>query len=436
MSKAAPAGPTGRKDNLALPSITMVVILICGLSLLTACEKHSTTSSELPANSTVPAALKKPSGAVDEIILTEIADRNARISAEPLHLMKYQRDIKTTGEIKADENRVFHINSMVAGRVFEDRVKLGDIIKEGQVLALVQNIEVVRIYGDYIHQKHQNEVQIRQVISKSELAKTTLDRVTQLANDGIAPQKDVLAAQNACDQLAIELKGVREHQTHLVSETQALLAAYGKTLRASDEDGSKIDNESPMIAPRGGVVIKKNITKGDVVNSTEPLYVVADLSSVWLDITIYDKDLAYIQVGESISFTSDSLPGKVFKGKIDYIQPVAGDSTRTFLARASLPNPGLALKPGMFGTALIHTSKSENLPYVPDSAVQRYGDETFVFEETGVDRYRKRKVELGDRILDGYLVKSGISDGQRIVVNGSLSLKAELLKRLNPDQQE
>ncbi len=171
----------------------------------------------------------------------------------------------------------------------------------------------------------------------------------------------------------IELKGVREHQTHLISETQALLGAYGKTLRASDEDGSNIDNKSPMTAPRGGVVIKKNITMGDVVNSSEPLYVVADLSSVWLDSTIYDKDLAKIQVGESITFTSDSLPAKSFTGKIDYIQPLAGDVTRTFIARASLPNPSLALKPGMFGTALIHTSKSENLPYIPDSAIQRYG---------------------------------------------------------------
>ena len=86
----------------------------------------------------------------------------------------------------------------------------------------------------------------------------------------------------------------------------------------------------------------------------------------------------------------------------------------------------------MFGTALIHTSKSENLPYIPDSAIQRYGGETFVFEEVGANRYHKRTIILGDRILDGFLAKSGISDGQRLVVNGSLALKAELLKRLNP----
>ena len=135
------------------------------------------------------------------------------------------------------------------------------------------------------------------------------------------------AAQNVYDQLDIERKGVLEHQTHLISETQALLSAYGKTLRAADEDGSKIDNVSPMISPRPGVVIKKNITLGDVVNSTEPLYVVADLSSVWLDITIYDKDLANVQVGETMNFISDSLPGRNFAGKIDYIQPLAGDAT-------------------------------------------------------------------------------------------------------------
>jgi len=162
---------------------------------------------------------------------------------------------------------------------------------------------------------------------------------------------------------------------------------------------------------------------------------VADLSSVWLDITIYDKDLSNIQVGETITFTSDSLPNHVFNGKIDYIQPLAGDATRTFLARASLPNPALALKPGMFGTALIHTSKSENLPYVPDSAIQRYGDDTFLFEEVGTNHYQKHKIVLGDRIADGFLAKSGIADGQRVVTTGSLALKAELLKRLAPEQE-
>jgi cobalt-zinc-cadmium efflux system membrane fusion protein len=418
-------------------SSILLTLLSCCLSLLTltACEKQNATELKAPVKTPASIESKKSAFAIDEIVLSDSANQNAMISSEPAHMMKYQQDIKTTGEIKADENRVFHINSMVNGRVLKDNVNLGDIIHQGQVLALVQNIEVARIYGDYVHQKHQNEVQIHQLMSKMDLAKSILDRNSQLFSEGIAPQKDVLSSQNALDQLSIELKGVREHQTHLVSETQALLSAYGKTIRASDEDGSKIDNVSPMIAPRSGVVIKKNITLGDVVDSKEPLYVVADLSSVWLDITIYDKDLANVQVGETLTFTSDSLPTRVFNGKVDYIQPLAGDNTRTFLARASLPNPGLALKPGMFGTALIHTSKSDSLPYIPDSAIQRYGDETFVFEDAGANHYHKRKIVLGDRILDGYLAKSGVTGGERIVVKGSLPLKAELLKRLTPGQE-
>ncbi|MBS1997522.1 MAG: efflux RND transporter periplasmic adaptor subunit [Cyanobacteria bacterium SZAS LIN-2] len=419
---------------------TSALCIAVSFFCLTGCEqKNSALSDNSRAGSNDTGGAKTSGGAQsgldDEIVLTDIAKANAKIITEPLRLMKYQKEIKTTGEIKADENRVFHINSMVSGRVLKDNVNLGDVIHQGQVLALVQNTEVARVYGDYVHQKHQNEVQIRQLLSRLDLAKSILDRTTQLANEGIAPQKDVLAAQNACDQLSIEIKGVREHQTHLVSETQALLSAYGKSIRASDEDGSKIDNESPMVAPRGGVVIKKNVTLGDVVNSTEPLYVVADLSSVWLDITVYDKDLTDIQVGEIVTFTSDSLAGRTFTGKIDYIQPLAGDSTRTFLARVSLPNPGLALKPGMFGTAKIHTARSDNLPYVPDSAIQHYGGETFVFEEGAANHYHKRIVTLGDRILDGFLAKSGITGHEKVVVGGSLALKAELVKRLSPEKE-
>jgi cobalt-zinc-cadmium efflux system membrane fusion protein len=423
--------PKGLDQKSSLSILMALVLAIAAVGLLSGCGEKGQENSQT-TQSADAAHGKTGLGNPDEITLSDAASRNAAIACEPLRSMRYQEDIKTTGEIKADENRVFHINSMVAGRVLKDTVNLGDVIHQGQVLAQVQNIEVAKIYGEYVHQKHQNEVQIKQIESKMVLAKINLERFTQLLKEGIAPEKDVQNAQNIYDQLDIELKGVREHQTHLVSETQALLGAYGKTLRAADEDGSKIDNVSPMVAPRGGVVIKKNITLGDVVNSTEPLYVVADLSSVWLDITIYDKDLSNIQVGQTVGFTSDSLPGKHFNGRIDYIQPLAGDSTRTFIARATLPNPGLALKPNMFGSALIHTSRSENLPYLKDSAVQRYGDQTFVFEEVGRNRYHKRDVVLGDRIQDGYLAKSGVTGGETIVIAGSLALKAELLKRLAP----
>lgn len=373
--------------------------------------------------------IKSESAAPDILQLSAEAITNADISSEIVKAISYEAEIRTTGELKADENRVFHINSMVGGRISADRVNLGDFIRPGQTLCLVQNLEVAKLLGDYIHQKHANDVQVDQTLSKINLAQINVDRLSKLVEEGIAPQKDLLTAKNLLDQLKIELRGTKEHNVHLKSETEALLAAYGRKL--DNFDGHKINSESPLTAPRAGVVIKKAITLGDVVTTTEPLYVVADLSEIWLDITVYDKDLSRVVIGEAVTFTSDSLPGKKFNGHISYIQPLAGDSTRTFLARAILPNKDILLKPGMFGTAIIHTQKGETLPYLPDKTIQRYGKETFVFVDEGQGRFRKQTISLGNRILDGYLINNGINIGDRVVAKGSLTLKAELLKRLN-----
>ncbi len=366
---------------------------------------------------------------VEIIAVSPEAITNAGIKSQPIKEMSYESDIKTTGELKADENNVFHINSMVAGRITVDKVNLGDFIRQGQTLAIVQNKEVTKLIGDYIHQKHSNEIQADQLRSRLELANKNLDRLNKLSEEGIAPLKDVLTAKNQVDQLTIELRGIKEHNVHLNSETDAMLSTYGKHL--TNYDNHKIESESPLTAPRAGVVIKKSITLGDVVNTSEPLYVVADLSDIWLDVTIYDKDLAQVKIGQKVTFISDSLGGRKFDGKISYIQPLAGDASRTFLARAVLPNRQLALKPGMFGTAIIHTQRKEYLPYVADNSVQRYGKDIFVFEDLGAGKYAKRPIELGERLLDGYLVKSGIKSGALIVNSGSLTLKAEFLKRLN-----
>ncbi len=179
------------------------------------------------------------------------------------------------------------------------------------------------------------------------------------------------------------------------------------------------------------MVIQKNVTVGDVVNPSQPLYVVADLSQVWLDITVYDKDLEKIKEGEAVVFHSDSLPNSQFTGRISYIQPGAGDNTRTFLARAVLPNPHLVLKPGMFGTTKITGNNSTQRPYLPDISIQKLGNEDFVFVDKGNNLYEKRQIDLGDRLGDGYLINKGINTGEIVVGSGSFKLKSELLKAEN-----
>lgn len=398
---------------------THISLILLAAMFLHGCERHA-QSSEVPPQSVKPA----DAGSVVSIN-TKAAElsgiKSSLIVSEPGNTQ-----IKTTGEIKAAEPNVFHISCMVTGRVVADKANLGDSIKAGQVLAQVQNPEVTKVAGEYMHQLHQNEVEQKQAEAKLSLADKTFERVTQLYKEGITPQKDVLAAQSARDMIHIELQGLKEHVIHINSETRALLKQYGVQLSEA-EDIRHMPSASPLRSPKAGVIIEKSVTVGDVVDTTKPLYVVADLSTVWLDINVFDKDIGKVQVGQTALFHTDSLPGKTVTGHISYIQPQAGDN-KTFVVRAVLTNPGQTLKPGMFGQVDIITKNVSRAAYVPDSALQQFNNESFVFLDRGNGNYVKRKIELGQRIMDGYLVKSGLSVGERVVTSGALTLKAELLK--------
>ncbi len=399
----------------------LILLLQCLiLQTLTACTKVSEEAQQHALQK--PEANKTEAGIIN---LTQQARKAANIETFIVSGRSPMAEITSTGEIKADEGRVFHINSIVSGRVVKDNVSLGQMIKEGQVLAIVQNLEVSKAYADYIHQAHKNEIDIKEAQEKLDLYKKTLERAKKLFDEGIGAQKEVLAAQNQVNLTEIALKGLKEHAVHIRSEAEALLSAYGVEL--GSPDCQKVETGSPLKSPRAGVVIQKNITMGDVVTAEQPLYVVADLSQVWLDVAVYDKDLDSIKIGQKVEFSSDSLAKRTFKGSISYIPPSASN-IRTFTARAVLTNPGLVLKPGMFGRVRIENTAGKTMPYLPDSALQKYGNETFVFKVIDDKNFEKAVLSLGQRLGDGYLIDSGIKVGEQVVGQGSFALKSELLK--------
>jgi len=168
---------------------------------------------------------------------------------------------------------------------------------------------------------------------------------------------------------------------------------------------------------------------GDVVSANQVLYEVADLSRLWLDMTVYPKDLSRVHLGQRITFQSDSLAGRVFAGRVNFIQSDASEQSQIFIVRAFLDNTSHWLKPGMFGQATIEQAASQSLPFVSEDAVQTYGKETYVFVPTSREgQYRKQPIVVDDKVDGGYLVKSGLEVGQQVVSKGSFTLKAELLK--------
>lgn len=336
-----------------------------------------------------------------------------------------QNHLTTIGQVRSDENRVFHISPIDSGRVVEDRVMLGQIVRTGQVLAIIQDPALIKAQAASIHALHDNEIAIAQAKTKLSLARQNLQREQKLYEQGVSPRKDLLQASTDVKLAQTELSGLKEHQTHIQSEARAVLDIYNVKFNPRSE---KLQTGSPLKTPSGGVISRKNITVGDTVTPDQVLYEVTDLSRVWLDLTIYANEVANIKLGSLVTFQSDSLPGKVFQGRINYSQPGASQQSHTFLVRAFLDNPAYLLKPGMFGQATIRQSHSQMFPFIPTEAVQTYGKEHFVFVPLGEGRYRKQTITRGAPVGDGYLVQKGLQPGEQVVGHGSFTLKAELLK--------
>ena len=357
--------------------------------------------------------------------LSKDAVKQAEIDTTIVEELPVISQITTTGQIKANEDKRFTVNSMVTGRIIQDKVKLGDYVRQGQVVAVVQNPEVTQINAGATRELHENRIAIRQAKTRYSLAQVNYVREKRLYSQGISPQKDLIQAQADLAIAKDDLANVNERVTHIKSEARAMLGTYGVSANLNSET---LISSSPITAIRSGVITKKNITVGSVVSPDQVLYEISDMKELWLDITLYSNQIAQISEHQAVIFKSDSFPGKEFSGKIDYIQPSSDEPSQTFVARAFINNSLGLLKPGMFGQIIIKSNVKQNKPFVPDSAIQKYGKEVFVFYDLGGGKYKKQVVELGEKSEGGYFINKGVNVGDKIVANGSFTIKAELLK--------
>lgn len=361
----------------------------------------------------------------DIISLNKKAIESAGIASDVVKELPVVVQIKTTGQVKTNEDKRYTLNAINSGRIVQDNVKLGEHVTKGQVVAEIQNPEVIKINSTALKELHENRIAISQAQTRLGLAKSNYVRENKLYKEGISPQKDLLQAKSDMILAQNEVKMLQERSVHIKNETRELLKVYGVNANLNSET---LRTTSPITAIRSGVITKKNITIGSVVTPEQVLYEVQDLSQLWIDITLYSDDIAKIKEKQTVKFYADTYPNKEFKGVIDYIQPTTDEPTQTFKARTFIDNSLGLLKPGMFGTIIIDSDVKMNKPFVPDSAIQRYGKEVFVFYDLGDGKYKKQNIELGEKDEGGYFVNSGISANDKIVVKGSFTLKAEMLK--------
>jgi membrane fusion protein, heavy metal efflux system len=211
-----------------------------------------------------------------------------------------------------------------------------------------------------------------------------------------------------------------------------LLGLTDEDLRNLDRNHT-IRSHVPVLAPFDGRVIARNLTKGEVVETTEKLFVVADLSDVWVTAVIPEKDIPYIRpdltgAGQSVEVHVAAYPDQIFQGRITYVGDVLDPATRTMRLRLELPNPERKLKPAMYASVRVYSEPEPNVLLIPEGAVQRDRDRHFVFVQRDQAVFEVRDVKLGSSNGRDIKVLDGLLEGESIVTKGSFVLKSELLR--------
>jgi membrane fusion protein, copper/silver efflux system len=177
-------------------------------------------------------------------------------------------------------------------------------------------------------------------------------------------------------------------------------------------------------SPVNGVVIEKNVLGGQKIMNGEALYKVADLSIVWIEGEVFERDLPAVRVGMTVTTEFDALPGELREGRIAYLYPTLNPDTRTARIRVALPNPGMRLKPGMYATIRIR-GVSSNAVSVPRSALLSTGERNLVFVRRKDGMLEPRSVSIGESTEDRTRIISGVSVGETVVASATFLVDAE-----------
>src|SRR6266699_485378 len=317
-----------------------------------------------------------------------------------------------TGVVQANTYKETPVVSLVGGIVRSVGPELGQNVKRAQRVAVVFSNELADAQSRFL----------TAVAALDEHHRHHL-RTIKLVEIGAASRQD----------LEMSTSQYREAESNVANLRQKLLL-LGMTAQRIDalNSTSQISSEVTVPSPSSGTVTSRTVNPGEVIEANKELMRVTDLSTVWVVGQVYEKDLATVRVGSGANITSDAYPGRVFRGRLSYVDPKIDPATRTAQVRIELANPGQALKIGMYvNVAFGALGVSEKMtPVVPKDAVQSIDNQQLVFIATDkANEFVVRPLHLGPESNGFYPVREGLSTGDRVVTQGSFLLRAEWIKQ-------
>ena len=386
---------------------TLQTILFVTLLALVQIGCNKTPPATSAANAS-PSPAATPSGAIETQIVTQQSIAGV---------------IPATGKILVPENRIAVIGPVNEGRIVRLYAGQGTRVRKGQKLADLESADIDEAEADYLKAQADYENALRSSAAEVKLAQQSYDRNKLLYEQKITAGKNLQSAEH-------DLEVAKATAENSVNGTKAALTAarrklliLGLNVATIDALAKKTDLAATfsLNSPIDGIVVERNATVGASVGTDANVFKIIDLSQVWVDANVFEKDLQRVRTGQEVKLTVPAFPQTTFSGRVIFVDSVVDPDTRTVKVRTEVANPDGRLKPDMFANVQIVTDVNRAAISVPQSAVLNDEGKTIVFVADG-NTFDKRQVQAGIQDNDRVEIIDGLKAGDKVVVKGNYLL--------------
>ncbi|MGQ0557609.1 MAG: efflux RND transporter periplasmic adaptor subunit [Nitrospiraceae bacterium] len=348
--------------------------------------------------------------------ITLSAEESSRVGlvVQPVARSDFRMHRDFPAIVQPNQRNMAEITALVRGRVVEVYGELGQEVKGNAPLAILYSSDLGLAQSAYLKAK-----------AKLHVAEQAFNRAQFLLQEQVIGEAELQRRQ--AELLSSQAEANESH------DRLKLLGMNDEEFRRL-ESSRKIRSVVPIVAPFAGRIIGRKLTRGEVVETTDNLFVIADLSEVWVQANIPEKDIPFAHSihasgDRQVEVRINAYPKEVFRGTITYVGDVLDPVTRTMQLRIELPNQDGRLKPEMYATIRLFSEAQPDRLAVPEAALQRDQGRTFVFVQRSLNEYELREVHVGESNGTVTAILGGLNEGEPVVTHGAFVLKSELLKK-------
>lgn len=413
------------KRRLLFSVATVGIALALGFAL-----GRSSPSASTPVSVSTAAAPAADPQLPATIALSPPKLANLQLQIEKAKAGPLVRAVSATGSVGYDQLHLARIRPMARGRIEALDVTAGDRVVAGQRLAVLDNFELSAAHSKVLGA----EAALNQAKAQLAAANAAYDRATNLIRSDLVTQAELVARRATAVTMEADLR-TKEAQLRQYQEEEARLLPVRPAAASADSSNDQPgDSRGALFAPFAGVVDSVSVATGEIVDAATPIFTVSDLSTVWVQADVAERDLGAVKVGDAVEVKVSAFPGRVFAGRVTYIPDQIESATGMAKVRCEVPNPDGALRVNMFATVTILSPQGGDAVLAPSSSLQEINGQSVVFIPTGDRQFGWRAVHTGLVANGKTQITSGLAAGTPVVGEGSYWLKAALMQSTIPDQ--